>query len=52
MQRNGGILSGYRVLDLCDEKGMFCGRILADFGADVIKIEGPGGDDARSAHHP
>ncbi len=40
-------LSPYRVLDLTDEKGMFCGKILGDLGADVIKIESPGGDTAR-----
>ena len=34
----------YRVLDLCDGKGMFCGRILGDLGCDVIKVEKPGGD--------
>jgi crotonobetainyl-CoA:carnitine CoA-transferase CaiB-like acyl-CoA transferase len=32
----------YRVLDLCDEKGIFCGRILGDLGCDVIKVERPG----------
>ncbi len=37
----------YRVLDLCDEKGIFCGRILADLGADVIKVEKPGNDPSR-----
>ena len=37
----------YRVLDLCDEKGIFCGRILADLGADVIKIEIPGNNPNR-----
>jgi crotonobetainyl-CoA:carnitine CoA-transferase CaiB-like acyl-CoA transferase len=42
------MLSCYRVLDLTDEKGFFCGRVLADLGADVIKIEKPGGDPARS----
>lgn len=42
------ILSGYRVLDLTDEKGMLCGKILGDLGADVIKIEKPGGDSARN----
>jgi len=40
-------LSGYRALDLTDEKGMLCGKILADLGAEVIKVERPGGDRAR-----
>ena len=38
----------YRVLDLSDETGFLCGKILADLGADVIKIEPPGGDAARA----
>lgn len=42
-----GALSDLRVIDLADEKGMLCGRILGDLGADVIKIEKPGGDRAR-----
>ncbi len=46
MEQNG-ILSPYRVLDLTDEKGFLCGKILADLGADVIKIEKPGGDKSR-----
>ncbi|MEE8413476.1 MAG: CoA transferase, partial [Dehalococcoidales bacterium] len=41
-------LSPYRVLDLTDEKGLLCGKILGDLGADVIKIEKPGGDATRS----
>ena len=41
------ILESCRVLDLTDEKGFLCGKILADLGADVIKIEKPGGDRAR-----
>ena len=40
-------LNCYRVLDLTDEKGFLCGRILGDFGVDVIKIEPPGGDPSR-----
>ena len=43
----GGMLSPYRVLDLSDEKGFLCGKLLSDLGADVIKIEKPGGDLAR-----
>ncbi|OGO30802.1 MAG: hypothetical protein A2Z29_03900 [Chloroflexi bacterium RBG_16_56_11] len=42
------MLSCYRVLDLTDEKGFLCGKSLGDFGADVIKIEKPGGDPGRS----
>jgi crotonobetainyl-CoA:carnitine CoA-transferase CaiB-like acyl-CoA transferase len=41
------MLSPYRVLDLADEKGLLCGKILGDLGADVIKIERPGGDPSR-----
>ena len=42
-----GLLAGCRVLDLADEKGILCGKILGDLGADVIKLEPPGGDPAR-----
>jgi benzylsuccinate CoA-transferase BbsE subunit len=38
MKRQGA-LSGYRVLDLTDNKGMLCSRLLAGMGADVIRIE-------------
>src|SRR5688572_26244961 len=44
---DGGMLSPYRVLDLTDERGLLCGKILADLGADVIQIEPPGGNRAR-----
>ena len=39
-------LSSYRVLDLSD-KGLICGQILADLGADVIQIEPPAGSRGR-----
>jgi crotonobetainyl-CoA:carnitine CoA-transferase CaiB-like acyl-CoA transferase len=42
-----GMLSPYRVLDLADEQGYYCGKMLADMGADVIKVERPGGDPSR-----
>jgi crotonobetainyl-CoA:carnitine CoA-transferase CaiB-like acyl-CoA transferase len=45
--REAGLLSPYRVLDLTDELGFLCGKILGDLGADVIKVERPGGDSAR-----
>jgi crotonobetainyl-CoA:carnitine CoA-transferase CaiB-like acyl-CoA transferase len=42
-----GPLAGLRILELADEKGHFCGKLLGDLGADVIKIEPLGGEPAR-----
>ncbi len=42
-----GFLPKYRVLDLADEKGAYCGKLLGDLGAEVIKIEPPCGDKMR-----
>src|ERR1700675_2350144 len=42
------MLSPYRVLDLTTERGLLCGQMLADMGADVIKVEPVGGSPARS----
>src|SRR5712692_215171 len=41
------LLGGCRVLDLADLSGAVCGRILADLGADVVKVEPPGGEADR-----
>jgi len=41
------MLDHYRVLDLTNERGLLCGQILGDLGADVIKLEPPGGSSAR-----
>ncbi len=41
------MLSCYRILDLTDARAFICGRALSDFGAEVIKIERPGGDLSR-----
>src|SRR2546430_16448414 len=42
-----GPLAGLRILELADEKGQFCGKLMGDLGADVIKIEPPGGEAPR-----
>lgn len=43
-------LEGIRVVDLADEKGELAGRILGDFGAEVVRVEPPSG--ARSRQIP
>lgn len=42
-----GPLHGLTVLELADEIGQFCGKLLADLGADVIKVEPAEGESAR-----
>ena len=48
MIKKESALAPYRVLDLTTERGFLCGKIFADLGADVVKIEPPGGDCARN----
>jgi crotonobetainyl-CoA:carnitine CoA-transferase CaiB-like acyl-CoA transferase len=43
-----GPLAGLRVLELADEKGQWCGKLMADLGAEVIKIEPSGGEATRT----
>jgi crotonobetainyl-CoA:carnitine CoA-transferase CaiB-like acyl-CoA transferase len=51
MESPPGALTGFRVLDLCDAKGVLCTKSMADLGANVMIIELPEGAVARS-HGP
>lgn len=45
--KNSSLLYPYFALDLTNERGYLCGKILADLGADVLKVEKPAGDPGR-----
>ena len=48
--RAGGALAGMRVLELASgTAAAYCAKLLADLGADVVKVEPPEGDAARHA---
>jgi crotonobetainyl-CoA:carnitine CoA-transferase CaiB-like acyl-CoA transferase len=44
------LLSGFRALDLTDEKGFIVGKILATLGVETIKIEPPAGESPGDSH--
>jgi CoA:oxalate CoA-transferase len=44
---SSGLLEGYAAIDLTDLMGQFCGKILADLGMQVIKVEPLQGDPVR-----
>src|SRR5919109_1354157 len=44
---NSGALSHIRIVELGDIPASYATRLLADLGADVIKVEPPGGDPNR-----
>jgi hypothetical protein len=43
-----GMLDGLRVVELADESGEYVGMTLAGLGAEVIKLEPPGGAPTRA----
>ena len=47
-QNSDCLLPPYLVLELTDQKGWLAGKLLADLGAEVVKIERPGGDPGRN----
>lgn len=46
-----GFLGGTRVLEIGSELGEYCGKVLAGLGADVVRVEPPGGETTRT-HGP
>ena len=47
VESSGSFLNGLRVIEIADELGEYCGKVLAGLGADVIKVEPPGGEKTR-----
>ena len=48
MTKENMALSGLKVIDIADENGVYCGKLLSGMGADVVKVEKPGGDPTRN----
>ncbi|GAA4743560.1 CoA transferase [Nocardioides endophyticus] len=46
-EKRPGSLAGVRVVEIGDQQGEYCGLVLAGLGADVIKVEPPGGSASR-----
>ena len=46
---SSGALTGLRVIELADEQAEYCGLALAGLGADVVKVEPPGGSPTRAS---
>ena len=42
--QRSGPLSDLKILDLAGPSGVYCGKLMADLGADVVRIEPPKGD--------
>ena len=42
-----GMLAGVRVIEVADETAEYCGLLLAGLGAEVVKVEPPGGSPTR-----
>jgi crotonobetainyl-CoA:carnitine CoA-transferase CaiB-like acyl-CoA transferase len=47
IQTGPGMLAGLRVVEIADEIGEYCGLLLAGLGAEVVKVEPPGGNPTR-----
>ncbi|WP_432842239.1 CoA transferase [Dactylosporangium sp. CA-092794] len=43
-----GFLGGLRVIEIGNELGEYCGKVLAGLGADVVRVEPPGGEVTRA----
>lgn len=43
--RTPALLEGVRLLEFADESASFCGKLLADLGAEVVKVERPEGEE-------
>lgn len=48
MKSTDAALKGIRVLEICDEKGSYCGKLFADMGAEVFKLEAVESDLSRT----